>query len=225
MSKDAALRLERVGFKYPGAVDTVIDVGDFTLAPAEQCLLTGSSGRGKSTLLYLIAGLMDPDRGNVTIAGQNIHALHGHKRDDFRGRSVGMIFQTFNLLNGFSAAENVMLAMMFSPIPRREHSKRAHDLLEHLGVDRPDAPPEQLSIGQQQRVAVARAVACNPSLVLADEPTASLDPDNAAAAMNLIQNACRENGAALLCVSHDPSMSTRFERRASLDELSAPAHG
>ena len=130
-----------------------------------------------------------------------------------------MIFQTFNLLPGFSAAENVMLAMMFSDIPRREHRPRAHDLLDHLGVDRPDAPPEQLSIGQQQRVAVARAVACKPDLVLADEPTASLDPENASGAMDLIQTACRESGTALLCVSHDPAMAERFEQRASLDEL------
>lgn len=214
-----ALLIENLRYRYSAAGARVVDIGSLTLAPGEQALLTGHSGRGKSTLLFLIAGLMEPTAGRVLVHGQDIHALHGHKRDEFRGRAIGMIFQTFNLLQGFSAAENVMLAMMFSDIPRGAHRDRAHGLLEHLGVDRPDAPPEQLSIGQQQRVAVARAVACKPDLVLADEPTASLDPDNAVGAMDLIQAACRESGAALLCVSHDPSMATRFERRAALDQL------
>ena len=214
-----ALLIEQLAFAYPGAASWVVDIGSLRLGAGEQLLLTGRSGRGKSTLLYLIAGLMEPVQGRVLVHGQDIHALKGHRRDEFRGRAIGMIFQTFNLLQGFSAAENVMLAMMFSDIPRAEHAKRAHDLLAHLGVDRPDAPPEQLSIGQQQRVAVARAVACRPALVLADEPTASLDPENAGGAMDLIQAACRETGAALLCVSHDPSMAERFERRANLDEL------
>ena len=215
-----ALTIEQLRFRYPGAASDVLRIDALTLSPGEQALLTGHSGRGKSTLLYLIAGLIEPTGGRVLVHGQDIHALRGHKRDEFRGRAIGMIFQTFNLLQGFTAAENVMLAMMFSTIPRAEHRPRAHELLGHLGVDRPDAPPEQLSIGQQQRVAVARAVACKPDLVLADEPTASLDPDNALGAMDLIQTACRESGAALLCVSHDPSMAARFERRASLDELS-----
>jgi ABC-type lipoprotein export system ATPase subunit len=215
-----ALTITQLTFCYPGSQARVVDIASLTLARGEQALLTGQSGRGKSTLLYLIAGLMEPTGGTIEVHGQDIHALHGHKRDEFRGSAIGMIFQTFNLLQGFSAAENVMLAMMFSDIPRGEHRSRAHELLGHLGVDRPDAPPEQLSIGQQQRVAVARAVACKPDLVLADEPTASLDPENAVGAMDLIQTACRESGAALLCVSHDPSMAERFERRASLDELS-----
>ncbi|MBK7403298.1 MAG: ABC transporter ATP-binding protein [Phycisphaerales bacterium] len=216
-----ALSITDLGFRYAAAGPWVVDIDALSLEAGEQLLLTGRSGRGKSTLLYLIAGLMEPGRGRVLVHGQDMHALRGHHRDEFRGRAVGMIFQTFNLLHGFSAAENVMLAMMFSDIPRAEHAKRAHDLLAHLGVDRPDAPPEQLSIGQQQRVAVARAVACRPALVLADEPTASLDPENAGGAMDLIQGACRDTGAALLCVSHDPTMAERFRRRASLDALGA----
>ncbi|HZW09199.1 MAG TPA: ABC transporter ATP-binding protein [Phycisphaerales bacterium] len=219
MNDVPALKIEGLKYRYPDGTDWVVDIASLELADGEQALLTGPSGRGKSTLLYLVAGLMEPSGGRVLVHGQDMHALRGHARDEFRGRAVGMIFQTFNLLQGFSAAENVMLAMMFSDIPRSEHSKRAHELLEHLGVERPDAPPERLSIGQQQRVAVARAVACRPRLVLADEPTASLDPENAAGAMNLIQAACRESGAALLCVSHDPGMAERFGRRAELGEL------
>jgi len=219
MGETPALRIDGLRFAYRAGEPAVVEVGSLALARGEQMLLTGGSGRGKSTLLMLIAGLMEPNAGHVVVDGQVVHALHGAKRDLFRGRTVGMIFQTFNLLHEFSALENVMAALMFSPVPKREHRERAGELLKRLGVERVHAKPEELSVGQQQRVAVARAVACGPALVLADEPTASLDPENAANAMDLIQTACRDAGAALLCVSPDPSMAERFERRASLDEL------
>jgi putative ABC transport system ATP-binding protein len=214
-----ALDLTDLKFRYADGDGWAVDVKSLTLARGEQVLLTAGSGRGKSTLLQIIAGLLDPTSGSARVAGQDVHALRGHARDQFRGRSIGMIFQTFNLLAGFSAVENVMAAMMFSSIPPSEHRPRAMALLKHLGVDRTEADPDRLSVGQQQRVAVARAVACDPVLVLADEPTASLDPENAQIAIGLIEEACREKKAALLCVSHDPSMATRFERRERLEDL------
>lgn len=223
-----ALRIEGLRFKYPARgedapIDAgtgwVVDVRELRLGRSEQMLLTGGSGTGKSTLLHLIAGLDDPSEGRVEVASRDIHALRGAARDRFRGRHVGMIFQTFNLLHGFSALENVMAALMFSTIPAREHRERARSLLDRLGIRRIEAPPDRLSVGQQQRIAVARAVACGPELVLADEPTASLDPENAGAAMDLIQEACRTSGAALLCVSHDRSLAGRFENRRALGEL------
>lgn len=226
-SEAPALAITGLKFRYAerdaaGQRPWTIDLPSLTLGRGEQTLLTAGSGRGKSTLLHLIAGLMDPREGEVRIAGQPMHALHGAARDLFRGRHVGMIFQTFNLLQGFSALENIMAALMFSTVPPREHRAKAESLLRHLGIERMHAEPEQLSIGQQQRVAVARAVACDPVLVLADEPTASLDPENAAAAMDLIQSVCREKNAALLCVSHDPAMAARFDRREGLDSLGRP---
>ena len=221
MSDTPALSIRSLRFAWPGAERPVIEIDTLELAPGEQMLLTGGSGAGKSTLLQLLAGVIDPDEGAVLVNGREIHAIRGARRDLFRGESIGMIFQTFNLLHGFSAIENVMIAMMFSRIPRREHRERAEKLLRGLGIDRPGAPPEALSVGQQQRIAVARAVACQPALVLADEPTASLDPENAAVAMDLIQSACHDTGAALLCVSHDPLMAARFQRRASFTELAA----
>ncbi len=187
----------------------------------EQALMVSPSGAGKSTLLNLIAGLLDPASGTVLIEGQNIHTLRGASRDAFRGQRVGMIFQTFNLLTGFSALENVMVALLFAGVAEREHRPKALAMLERLGVRRIDAPVDEMSVGQQQRVAVARAMVCNPALVLADEPTASLDPANAQGAMDLIQSVCREKGAALLCVSHDPSFAGRFERKESLTTESA----
>jgi len=214
-----ALSIRNLKFRYSPEGPLVVDVTQLDLARGEQVLLTGGSGRGKSTLLQLIAGLLEPSDGHVIVDNIRVHTLHGAKRDLYRGRKIGMIFQTFNLLHGFSALENVMVALMFSAIDRGEHRRRAAALLSRLGIERHDALPEQLSVGQQQRVAVARALASDPVLVLADEPTASLDPENAGVAMDLIQNACRESSAALLCVSHDPAMQPRFERRASLADL------
>ncbi|MEZ6318629.1 MAG: ABC transporter ATP-binding protein [Phycisphaerales bacterium] len=219
----AALRIEGLRFRYPGAGEDVIAIDALSLAPGEQMLLTGGSGTGKSTLLSLIAGLIEPRAGRALVAGRAMHELRGARRDRFRGRHVGMIFQTHHLLHGFTAAENVMAALMFSDVPKGEHRDRAESVLRHLGIDRVHADPERLSIGQQQRVAVARAVSCSPELVLADEPTASLDPESSAVAMDLIQRACRECGAALLCVSHDPAMADRFERREALGDLRAGA--
>ncbi len=227
MTVSQALSIRDLKFRYVaepnagGDRSWILEVTSLDLARGEQMLLTGGSGRGKSTLLHLICGLMDPDHGAIQIAGEVLHQRHGAARDLVRGRNIGMIFQNFNLLHGFTAIENVMTAMMFSTIPRGEHRRRAAQLLEHLGIEHPSREPERMSIGQQQRVAVARAVACDPVLVLADEPTASLDPENAQIAIDLIQQVCREKNAALLCVSHDPTMAERFEHRKSLDELAS----
>jgi ABC-type lipoprotein export system ATPase subunit len=226
-----ALRIDGLKFSYPPSGDDapldnggrrgrwVVNLSQLRLGAGEQMLLTGGSGSGKSTLLHLVAGLEDATEGAVEVAGKKIHELHGAARDRFRGRHIGMIFQTFNLLHGFSALENVMAALMFSAVPPAQHRERARALLSQLGIERVDASPDRLSVGQQQRIAVARAVACEPELVLADEPTASLDPENAEAAMNLIQTTCRERGAALLCVSHDRHLVERFERRQALESL------
>ncbi|MBX3379640.1 MAG: ATP-binding cassette domain-containing protein [Phycisphaeraceae bacterium] len=216
-----ALAIDDLHFTY-GRNHFEIAIAALRLEPGEQVLLTGGSGTGKSTILQIIAGLVDPRRGTVRVAGKEMHALHGAARDRFRGAHIGMIFQTFNLLQGFSALENVLAALMFGELPRHEHRGHALGLLKSLGIAKPDALVETMSVGQQQRVAVARAVACRPALVLADEPTASLDPENSAAAIELIQRTCSESGAALLCTSHDPAMKARFPRVESLDDLRRP---
>ena len=214
-----ALKIEDLAHRYTPGAHPALSIAGLRLAPGEQVVLTGSSGSGKSTLLHLIAGLMEPSSGSIEIDGTDIHALSGHARDRFRGRSIGMVFQTHHLLTGFSAEENVMAALMFSQFPRGSHRQRARTLLDTLGIPTPTQRVERLSIGQQQRVAIARALACSPSLVLADEPTASLDPENAEAALDLLQQACRSSGAALLCVTHDRRFTDRFDRA---EHLSAP---
>lgn len=215
-----ALHLQDVRFTHPDTdgSDFRLHIQSMELAPGEQALLVGSSGSGKSTLLQLIGGLIDPDSGTISVNGQDISQFNGAARDRFRGSNIGMIFQTFNLLDGFTARENILAALMFSDTAKTEHRARADALLERLAIDRPDATPDRLSVGQQQRVAVARALAVRPPLVLADEPTASLDPENAQNAINLIRETCREEGAALLCTSHDPTLRTVFDR---VEELPA----
>ncbi len=214
-----ALSVRDLVFAYPGAAEPTVRVRRLDVARGEQVVLTGSSGSGKSTLLHLIAGLMEPSLGEVVIDGTPMRSLTGSARDRFRGRHIGMVFQTFHLLHGFSAMENVLAAMMFSDLPRGEHRGRAGELLRRLGIERTGALAEELSVGQQQRVAVARALACRPTLVLADEPTASLDPENAAEAVGLLREACREHDAALVCVTHDPSLTGLFDRHETLGAL------
>src|SRR5258705_13934206 len=189
-------------FRAPdGTTCPVIDVPRFALEQRAQIALQGESGLGKTTLLHLIAGILKPDSGRIWLAGQELTALDEPDRDRVRAMSLGYIFQTFNLLPAFTCLENVLLGMSFGPGPDRSFARA---LLERVGLGgRLAHRPRQLSTGQQQRVAVARALANRPKLVLADEPTGNLDHANGRAALKLIREACAENGAALLLVSHD----------------------
>lgn len=188
----------------------IVDVPEFGLAAGQQVALRGGSGSGKTTFLHLIAGILAPDSGSVRLEGQDMAALPEPARDQLRARAIGYIFQTFNLLQGFTCLENVELGMAFGP-SGADHA-HATELLRQVGLaDRMRHHPRQLSSGQQQRVAVARALANRPRLVLADEPTGNLDRRNAREALALIRSACREAGAALLLVSHDPEALAQFE--------------
>jgi len=212
--------MQNLKFRYPGSalsLPWVVDVQHLSIAPGEQILLTGASGRGKSTLLQLIAGLIDPDEGEIFINSQNIAHLTGSKRDLFRGSRVGMIFQTFNLLRGFSAKENILAALLFSSIPKKEHNSRALELLQTVGIETPDREVSQLSIGQQQRVAVARAIAGSPTVILADEPTGNLDSKNAEAVMALFDKLHLE-GATIIMVTHEPRYANRAQRRIEMHD-------
>ena len=183
--------------------------------------LSGESGSGKTTFLNLIAGILKPDSGSIVLAGQEMSALREPERDRLRATSIGYIFQTFNLLQGYTCLENVLLGMSFGPGVDRAF---AQALLDKVGLgQRLKHYPRQLSTGQQQRVAVARALANRPKLVLADEPTGNLDHKNAGEALDLIRAACKENGAALLLVSHDREVLGRFEQVHSLERINRAA--
>ena len=228
-----ALTIENLRKQYvapDGSAVPVIDVPAFSLEDGEQVALVGGSGTGKTTLLHLIAGILAPDSGRILyrvggdagVTAVDIAALSESRRDVFRGRHVGYIFQSHHLLPGFTALENVMLGMSFTG--RSGDKEWARKLLKEVGLaDRLDYKPGKLSVGQQQRVAVARALANRPSLVLADEPTGSLDPRTAQQVLELIRKLCVEVKAALLIVSHDPAITSKLPRAVTLAELNRAA--
>lgn len=200
-----------------GEVQTVLDVPEFLLAEREQVAIAGTSGSGKTTFLHVIAGILRADSGAVRIDGKDLTGLSEAARDALRARSIGYVFQTFHLLGAYSALENVQLGMSFGGNPDRAFARK---LLSDLGLEgRMHHRPHQLSVGQQQRVALARALASRPQLVLADEPTGNLDPSHAGEALGLIRGLCREVGAALLLVSHDPAVLNDFERRVDFKDV------
>ena len=200
----------------------VVDVPRFDLAAGAQVALRGPSGTGKTTLLHLIAGIVTADTGSVVIDGEAMTGRGEAARDALRAAKIGYVFQTFNLMQGFSAEENVRFGMAFGPggVDRA----RAAALLERVGLtERAGYYPRQLSTGQQQRVALARALAGRPKVVLADEPTGNLDRDRAAAALELIREVCREAGAALLLVSHDEAVLGAFANVVDLATINRAA--
>ncbi len=197
-------------FRSPdGEAVEIVRVEEFRLGAGEQLALHGESGSGKTTFLNLIAGILAADSGRIEVGGVDLTALSEPGRDRLRARKLGYIFQSFNLLQGYTVLENVVLGMSFGPGIDRH---RARSLLGRVGLaERLHHFPRQLSTGQQQRVAVARALANHPQLVLADEPTGNLDRRHARESLTLIREVCRENGAALLLVSHDEETLAQFD--------------
>jgi len=196
----------------------ILDIGRFHVAPGEQMGLVGRSGCGKTTLLHVIAGLSRPDAGTVKIDNLDIMRLSEAGRDRFRATKIGYIFQTFNLLPGFTALENVMLGMTFAR--SRRDAGRSRQLLQRVGLGkRMTHKPTALSVGEQQRVAVARALANRPLLLLADEPTANVDRGNQQHIIELIRQTCAEEKVALVIVTHDAEVAGQFDRVEQLEEI------
>lgn len=220
----ALLELQNVTKHYAtpaGGRQVVLDVPSFQIGEGEQIALEGASGSGKTTLLHIVAGILAPDGGSVRLAGHELTSLSESGRDKVRAEHIGYVFQTFNLLQGYTALENILLGMAFG---EGQDVERARALLDRVGIaDKADHLPGQLSVGQQQRVAIARAVANRPSLLLADEPTGNLDAEMSQQAIGLLRDACEEVGAAILLVSHDPAVLGAFEERRSLAEINRAA--
>lgn len=200
------LRELRRTFVAPGRRTlTAVDVPRLDLARGGRLLVTGPNGAGKTTLLHLLSGLLRPDSGRVEVDGQELSQLKEPQLDRFRAARVGYLPQQIHLLDGLTAAQNVMAPMLFAGVPRREHAPRAHALLERFSVEhRARHLPSALSGGERQRVALARALACSPSLLLADEPTAGLDPDGREQLAEDLERLQRDDGLTLVVVTHRP---------------------
>jgi putative ABC transport system ATP-binding protein len=223
--------LENVRFGY-AAGKAVLDVDRFAILPGESLFLRGPSGAGKSTLLSLLAGILKPWSGSVTLLGQPLTTMSGARRDEMRAAHLGVIFQLFNLVPYLSVLANAALPCRFSRL-RRERvratesnpEEEARRLLMRLGLDEAllRQPATHLSVGQQQRVAAARALIGGPELILADEPTSALDTDARERFITLLREECTRSGASLLFVSHDQTLAAHFDRTLDLQTLNRAA--
>ena len=205
-----------------GAELPILDVPHWSVDEGEQVVVIGPSGCGKTTLLHIIAGILRPTSGHVLIDGWDTPLLTESERDQFRARRIGYVFQTFNLLPGFTALENVQLGMAFAG--RGHDKKRAIELLERVGLGaRLHHKPSQMSVGEQQRVCVARALANKPKLVLADEPTANVDVGNQQIVVDMLRKTCLEENVALILVTHSPAVAEQFDRVDLLTDVNLVA--
>ena len=218
---DAVIQLDGVqkAFRTPaGEIVPILDVDRFEFAAGEQVALEGHSGSGKTTLLNVIAGIMRPDAGSVVLDGVDLSRLPEAARDRVRADRLGLVFQQFNLLPGFTAIENVLVAMAFSSV--RPDRSRAEALLASVGrAHRLSHKPAALSVGEQQRVAVARALANRPRVILADEPTASIDPGHQQQVVDLLKQTCEQENVALVVVTHTPEVAAQFSRRVRIESF------
>jgi putative ABC transport system ATP-binding protein len=215
------LRLEEIRKSYrqpDGQVVPILDIAEFTVDVGEQVVLIGDSGCGKTTLLHVIAGIIRPDSGRIILNGTDVTRYSEAGRDVIRANNIGYVFQTFNLLPAFSALENVKLGMSFAR--KAVAADRAERLLERVGLShRLHNKPRALSVGEQRRVAVARALVNKPGLILADEPTANVDTRNQQQIIDLIRETCREENIALLMVTHSMDVARQFDRVDRLPEI------
>ena len=229
---DSVIRIEQLRFSWPGELTPILDIPSFTIAQGERIFLKGASGSGKSTLLNLLGGVLSAQQGDVHLLGRPLHELNMAQRDRFRADHIGFIFQMFNLIPYLSVIENVILPLHFSPMRQARVMKHstpedeAMRLLSHLDLTGAllQRPVTDLSVGQQQRVAAARALIGQPEIIIADEPTSSLDTDRREAFIKLLIRECDEAGNTLLFVSHDASLETYFDHCVSLDSINQSPH-
>lgn len=215
--RPAVLALVDIQRRYHDGTEQVrvLDGASLTVRPGESVAITGASGSGKSTLLHLAAGMDRPDAGRVELMGQRIDVLPEPERTRFRARHVGLVFQDYNLIESLSARENIELVAWLTG--RRDANRRIEALAAELGIgDLLERRPDQLSGGQQQRVAIARALIHEPALVLADEPTGSLDPEHADQVMQVLAEAVARRGCALVLVTHSAAAAARCVRAVAL---------
>lgn len=226
--KQKVIEVENLVFSYekrrPKTATPILEIDQFSLHQDEKLFIYGPSGCGKTTLLGLMAGVLEPSRGTVKILGHDLAALTRSARDAFRAAHIGYIFQMFNLLPYLSVLDNILLPISMNAARKAKLKKPPHEaaraLAEALGLqDFLHAKSRALSVGQQQRVAAARALIGSPNLIIADEPTSALDADSRREFLGLLFQQCQIASTALLLVSHDRSLSTLFDRSLDLSKL------
>jgi putative ABC transport system ATP-binding protein len=204
-----ALQLANVTFDY--GEDFSLSIKELSLNKGEMALISGGSGSGKSTLLWLIAGLLRARSGSITVEGERMDGVSESAADRIRARHIGLVFQTHHLLPEFSAQDNVSLALMAAGEPENTHASRARELLNKLGIERVHVPVANLSVGQQQRVAVARALVNEPSILLAYEPTGNLDSKTSYEIMDLFDQ-LHKKGNTIVMVTHEDDIAQYAHR-------------
>lgn len=224
-SQASVVELSQVTYTWSGNDTPTLDIDSLSITRGEHLFIKGPSGCGKSTLLGLLTGINTPTTGSVAVLGEDLSTMSGSQRDKFRANNIGYIFQQFNLLPYLSVIENVTLPCQFSSKRKQqvagEINVKAIELLEklHLPKELLNKPVTELSIGQQQRVAAARALIGSPDIVIADEPTSSLDYDNRTAFIELLLEQVNQANSTLLFVSHDPTLEPLFSRTINLQQL------
>lgn len=218
-----SIELKNVRFHYPKHPnDQVINISSWSVKSGEHVFIHGPSGGGKSTLLNLLSGILIPNKGEISILGQRIDGLSTRQRDKFRASHIGYVFQQFNLIPYLSAIDNVLLASQFAQQFQTSNTKQSTEqLLQALNISPAHwhKPTRQLSIGQQQRIAISRALINKPQILIADEPTSSLDSKNRDDFMALLISMAKENNMTLVLVSHDLTLSHYFDRTISLSDI------
>ena len=216
-----AVYLSEVGFVFDQGEERVLEIPSWEVARSERVFLQGESGSGKSTLLSLLSGMFVPSSGQVSVLGTELSALSTRERDRFRAGNIGFVFQQFNLIPYLSVLDNILLAAQFGEIADVSSRARAEELLikVNLEVELHGRPAGQLSIGQQQRVAIVRALINSPELLLVDEPTSALDHRNRDSFLNLLTEILDESGCAMVFVSHDPEIGNYFENKLTMLDL------
>jgi putative ABC transport system ATP-binding protein len=225
----AAIELSKMRFAWRSDLEPVLQIAHLQIDQGERIFIVGPSGGGKSTLLSLLAGVVVPQQGTVKVNGCQLDALNGAERDRFRADNIGFIYQMFNLIPYLSVIENVTLPCRFSSLRRDRASARSSGsrnealrLLNHLGMDEAaviDKPVTDLSVGQQQRVAAARALIGTPDILIADEPTSSLDANRREAFIQLLFNECDRKDTTIVFVSHDTGLENLFDRTIRLCDI------
>ncbi len=224
-SKLPPIEARNLVFRYGTGHGNVIEIAEFTVKQGEMVLLKGPSGSGKTTFLGLIAGILVPTGGELSVLGHSMTKLNARQRDALRAEHIGYIFQMLNLIPYLTVRENMELAChlrkgRMKRVGSSNLEKKVMELAAALGVDSLlERPVTRLSVGQQQRVAAVRALLGEPELVIADEPTSALDADTREAFLDLLFAQCKKLGSSLIFVSHDSSLETRFSRSVSLSSL------